>query len=380
MQGAEPDDGNLPAASHEHLVVDHQRGESSDFGSAQASNIVADMQYGTVEGEHSTSNASYVAHENQPIQATAVQMEPMRQPSNPTHPFGKKPVVAADLLKPREVTSASAAASDQSSRPFPLGNGRFCCCGVCVCPSDAGIRTSFLAFLVIAPAVVFCVSVVEGEWWSLLVVIILTVWALFMLLFATSCDPGILPKYESLIDNPHFDARTHVDADGFLNETLICRTCFILRPPRSGHCSFCDVCVAEYDHHCGVLGSCVGARTFRFFSQFMYATTLLAAYVLARTIAVIATLPITFTSLGDTDAGRWRQAAMVGCIMYTLLGGCMVIGQTMLYCQLSCTGMTQKDLFGSRRLELSSGCDWTSPWKFIVRMCGPMAPSQLNAV
>lgn len=44
-----------------------------------------------------------------------------------------------------------------------------------------------------------------------------------------------------------------------------CRSCCIDRPPRSGHCTVCDVCIQNRDHHCVWIDSCVGAKNHRSF-------------------------------------------------------------------------------------------------------------------
>jgi len=44
-----------------------------------------------------------------------------------------------------------------------------------------------------------------------------------------------------------------------------CDKCKFKRPARAHHCSVCNHCVLQYDHHCGWLNACIGLHNFRHF-------------------------------------------------------------------------------------------------------------------
>ncbi|CBH17722.1 palmitoyl acyltransferase 9, putative [Trypanosoma equiperdum] len=75
----------------------------------------------------------------------------------------------------------------------------------------------------------------------------------------SSSDPGVYPRLRLSEVDPLRDRM----------ELVYCRVCNLRRPPRTSHCYECNVCVREHDHHCGVLGGCVGQRTMRWFVLYL---------------------------------------------------------------------------------------------------------------
>ncbi len=57
-----------------------------------------------------------------------------------------------------------------------------------------------------------------------------------------------------------------------------CRTCNLLKPPRSKHCAVCKRCVARLDHHCVFINNCVGYGNQHWFLLLLLSTALLTTY------------------------------------------------------------------------------------------------------
>ncbi|CCW68777.1 unnamed protein product [Phytomonas sp. Hart1] len=93
-----------------------------------------------------------------------------------------------------------------------------------------------------------------------LIVLIILLCIAFLTSFILTCtDPGVYPRLNPNEEDP-------LDKELSL---VYCRVCGIRRPPRTSHCYVCDVCVLEHDHHCKVIGCCVGIRSLRWFALYL---------------------------------------------------------------------------------------------------------------
>jgi hypothetical protein len=82
--------------------------------------------------------------------------------------------------------------------------------------------------------------------------------AFLLSLMCGVCDPGIYPRLAPGEPDP-------LAYESYKK----CEICQLRRPPRASHCYTCGVCVLEHDHHCGIVGGCVGSRTLRYFVAYL---------------------------------------------------------------------------------------------------------------
>ncbi|XP_059410410.1 palmitoyltransferase ZDHHC5-A isoform X2 [Carassius carassius] len=136
------------------------------------------------------------------------------------------------------------------------------------------------AFLVGATTLFFCFTCPWlSEQFSVAVPIYNGIMFLFVLAnfcMATFMDPGIFPRAEEDEDKEDdFRAPLYktVEIRGIQVRMKWCSTCRFYRPPRCSHCSVCDNCVEDFDHHCPWVNNCIGRRNYRYFFLFLLSLT-----------------------------------------------------------------------------------------------------------
>ncbi|KAI1088123.1 zf-DHHC-domain-containing protein [Rostrohypoxylon terebratum] len=95
---------------------------------------------------------------------------------------------------------------------------------------------------------------------------------LFLYLAATG-DPGVITPAT------HSRYMSHYPYDfSLFHPGSLCRTCGLLKPARSKHCSVCKRCVHKMDHHCVFINNCVGYGNQHYFILLLLSTATLTLY------------------------------------------------------------------------------------------------------
>ncbi|EDO06248.1 DHHC zinc finger domain containing protein [Babesia bovis T2Bo] len=159
-------------------------------------------------------------------------------------------------------------------------------------------------------------------------------------------EPGIIPRLHDTYEA--FDAirmrrkYTHVPScievtiAGKFLRIKYCHTCNIYRPPRSVHCSVCDVCVHKFDHHCKWLGNCIGGKNHKAFYGFLFFTFIEGLLIFSLAIARI-------TIMSVNRIGRNYIILSALLLAYVVLSGWFVAGLLIYHTYLICVNKTTNE-------------------------------------
>ena len=253
-------------------------------------------------------------------------------------------------------------ATQQDPNQIHHGTSTRHCQGMCVSTKDCGMSHGIMLMTAI-PVTMFCVFVAPSVHAVCVVVAVILYVAMYAVAaVGANSDPGIVPP--SLVEPEPMDPsvavpgvvlqeprslrgvtlhiRDVVEPIGINKDNLYirryCHTCKIVRPPGASHCPACDYCVKGFDHHCGVLGICVGERTWRHFTWFI-----ILAVVHCMFIFSVSMYSVTTTTYETTQYGQWLRLCTIGLIIFTSCIGMSLSGLAGNYIQMTITNNTQRD-------------------------------------
>lgn len=300
-----------------------------------------------------------------------------------------------------EPLSEKPAEPDMQKMPFP-GRMNIFCNGAIV----MGSRNRWSLFTlgsIALPCVLFLVFILSTyvkrfSIWHLVFLMVLLMMGISMGLTASWSDPGVLPRQinprsslrmigatdygvEGTISrlvfhelNPDFLFGKEVIVDNEKIFLKYCGTCELFRPPRSSHCSCCDNCVLEFDHHCSWLNTCIGQRNYRYFVLFVTIMALICHIISIQLILLC-------VHLRRENGGFVRQMwSMITLLAYTCgVGSLLTVFTGYHYFLVSQSMTTSEQIKGTRvdAKELSATLprERTSCVSTISRiMFGPLLP------
>jgi len=194
---------------------------------------------------------------------------------------------------------------------------------------------------------------------------ILSIVSLFI---CNAVDPGFLPKTSNTDPQPP----RSLEMTEIILEQKWCETCGLYRPLRTSHCSICDACVVEFDHHCPWVGNCVGKRNYKYFFTFVLTNTIAIVFV---TILSMIDLYFLYT---ENNLISWRGGiTLIFCVLLPGLLSLSVGSLTCYHIYISGTAFTTnealKNSYGSgRKSPFDRGAFITN---IIYRVYPPHYPS-----
>ncbi|XP_051116437.1 probable protein S-acyltransferase 7 isoform X2 [Andrographis paniculata] len=211
---------------------------------------------------------------------------------------------------------------------------------------------------------------------------------LVLLLMTSGRDPGIIPRSanppepetnENSLDfgqgsAPRLPRTKDVVINGTTVKVKYCDTCMHYRPPRCSHCSICDNCVEQFDHHCPWVGQCIGLRNYRFFFMFIFSTTLLCLYVHGFCWVYIKMI------MNSEKTTIWKAMiktpASIALIIYTFLALWFVGGLSVFHLYLISTNQSTYENFRYRYSMRSNPYNKGIIANFMEIFCSSIPPSK----
>lgn len=126
-----------------------------------------------------------------------------------------------------------------------------------------------------------------------------------------------------------------------------CRSCRVWRPPRAAHCYACARCVLRSDHHCALLGNCVGLKNHRFFLLFV---TLVGTGALTLAVSTMLLISQQLQSEGLSSSVALSFLLLV---IFSLSSLVLLIAR--FHASLLLWDVTLRERYGRKRAERHAG-------------------------
>ncbi|CAF1150239.1 unnamed protein product [Adineta steineri] len=210
-------------------------------------------------------------------------------------------------------------------------------------------------------------------------------------LFASLHDPGVVPRPsadEVLQTEKENNIQTDLNGNYFPSipppRTILvrnfpyassyCYTCRVYRLPRVSHCSMCNVCIQNFDHHCPWINNCVGLLNYRYFCNFILSCSLLCLISFAGCVVAAYLRWDKYKNEPGLYLAYNIPSFFIGFISIMLFF--TLLSFWCYHCGLAMSGATTREDIKFQRHSKESGIPQGSKWKnLIVSWCGPLQPS-----
>ena len=305
----------------------------------------------------------------------------------------------AEAISPT-VDARRVSASRGSARDEPGRNSeRFDICWGLFNVSPGWTHSIFVACVCILPGIgAFVYALARHTPRLYAPTVALTAMCLFFLFRVTLTEPGVQPKQvgkrpranPSVVQWGEVCLREYdrvAEVNGAEVVRRWCTTCEILRPPRASHCAVCNDCVDAFDHHCTVIGACVGRRNFRYFALFLWTTVLLQAWVLFWCISTMVLQDMLYhTVMGKPQSDDFKVTGLAQAlcsyviVAYTCVTLLLTGPFAVCYMKYALVGRTQREVEKGKYLYPSGRSPFTThPCGNCYRMlCQPRQASTLG--
>ncbi|CAF3748010.1 unnamed protein product [Rotaria sp. Silwood1] len=209
-------------------------------------------------------------------------------------------------------------------------------------------------------------------------------------LFAALHDPGVIPRPNAdeilLVEKEH-NIQTDLEGKYFPSmpppttvfvkncsyTSPYCYTCRVYRLPRVTHCSVCNVCIQNYDHHCPWINNCVGLLNHRYFSNFLLSCSLLCIFAIVGCV-----LAAYFRWNSYKDQSGLFFAYNIPSFINGFVGILLALALFPFWCNhcgLAMNAVTTKDMSRGQDLKDNEFSTGSLCQNLILSWCGPLRPS-----